>query len=156
MPALNQDFIIFDLDQFQVRFNVTDANESLINGDQRLWWGVSDSSTDGSSAAFLKIERSNAAWTNSTGTSEDVDFGSTTLVNIQSTYVDILVKLASPNSNEGKGGSKSLQPSSASYPATYYHECIYSSAGNQNNANGIATGQITVYKSMFTQEGYRV
>ncbi len=159
MPALNQDFIIFDLDQFQVRFNVTDATETLINGDERLWWGVADSSTEGSGpqSSYLKIERSNATWTNTTGTSVDVDFGSTDLVSIQSTYVDILVKLASPSSaNDGKGGSKSLQPSNASYPAFYYHECIFSSDGNQNNANGIATGQITVYKSMFTAENYRV
>lgn len=158
MPALNQDFLIYDLDQFQVRFNVTDAAETLINGDQRLWWGVADSSTDGSGPqnSYLKIERSNAAWTNSTGTSVDVNFGSTALVNIQPTYVDILVRLAPPASSLGKGGSKSLQPSNASYPAFYYHECIFASDGNQNNSNGIATGQITVNKSMFTQEGYRV
>ena len=158
MPALNQDFIIYDLDQFQVRFNVTDAQSSLIdpNGDQRVWWGVSDSNTDGSGgqSSYLKIERSNANWTQQTA-NINVNFGSTNLVSVQDTYIDILVKIPALSNTDGKGGSKSLQPSNASYPAFYYHECIYSIDGGQLNSNGIATGQITVYRSMFTDKGYR-
>lgn len=158
MPALNQDFIIYDLDQFQVRFNVTDAQASLVDpgGNQRIWWGVSDSNTSGGGpqSNYLLIERANANWSTAVGTI-NVDFGSTALVSVQDTYIDILVKIPAPSTNDGKGGSIDLQPSPASYPAFYYHECIYSTDTSQHNSNGIATGQITVYRSMFTDEGYR-
>ena len=61
MPALNQDFIIYDLDEFQVRFNVSDAAVDLDDTNARAWWGVAENVTDTSPL----IERStNASWTN--------------------------------------------------------------------------------------------
>ena len=157
MPAENQDFIIHDLDEFQVRFNVTDAVNSLVNGTtSRAWWGVATSV----STTTPLIQRSNTSWTDPTGTPLNVDFGNTSLqLAIAPTYIDVLVYLKPlADTDEGSisiGGSKSLQPSPASYPSTYYHECIFSADNNQLDSVGIATGEITVYRSMFTDAGYR-
>ena len=155
MPALNQNFTIHDLDYFQVRFNITDAVNSLDDPTARIWWGVAENSSDGEANTFLLIERSNnSSWTN-TGGGDDVDFGSTNLVALEATYVDIIVgieNLISTNIN-GKGGSISISPTS--FPGIYYHECIYSGVGSQTNSTAIATGQIEVLQSLFTEQGYR-
>ena len=155
MPALNQDFTIHDLDYFQVRFNVTDAVSAINDTSARIWWGVAENSSDGASGTYLLIERSNnSSWTN-TGGGDSVNFGSTNLVALEATYVDIIVGLESlPSGNgTGKGGSFSISPSS--FPGIYYHECIFSGQGSQTNSTAIATGQITVLQSLFTEQGYR-
>jgi hypothetical protein len=151
MPALNQNFIIHDLDYFQVRFNITDAVNPLDNSTARCWWGVAEDSSDGSSGTYLLIERSNNTWTN-TGVGDTVNFGSTTLLTIEPTYVDIIVGVQNITAG-GKGGSYNLTPTS--FPGVYYHECIYSGTGAQTNSTAIATGQITVLQSLFTEQGYR-
>ena len=90
-------------------------------------------------------------------TFNDVNFGGVNEMTLSPTYVDILVRI-NPYSagNPGPGGSKDLQPLNASYPAYYYHECIYAGQGNQQDSVGIATGQITVNRSLFTEQGYRI
>jgi len=153
MPALNQNFTIHDLDYFQVRFNVTDASSAINDSTARIWWGVAENSSDGASGTFLLIERSNnATWTN-TGGGNDVNFGSTTLVALEATYVDIIVSIPNLANTTGKGGSISISPTS--FPGVYYHECIFSGAGSQTNSTAIATGQIEVLQSLFTEQGYR-
>lgn len=154
MPALNQDFTIHDLDYFQVRFNVTDSVNAINDTGARVWWGVAENSSDGASGTFLLIERSNNSWTNSGG-GDTVGFGSAALVALEATYVDIIVGLKSLASNDvtGKGGSFNISPSS--FPGTYYHECIFSGVDSQQNSTAIATGQITVLQSLFTEQGYR-
>jgi len=153
MPALNQNFTIHDLDYFQVRFNVTDASSAINDSTARIWWGVAENSSDGASGTFLLIERSNnATWTN-TGGGDDVTFGSTTLVALEATYVDIIVSIPNLANTTGKGGSISISPTS--FPGVYYHECIFSGAGSQTNSTAIATGQIEVLQSLFTEQGYR-
>jgi len=153
MPALNQNFTIHDLDYFQVRFNVTDASSAINDSTARVWWGVAENSSDGASGTFLLIERSNnATWTN-TGGGDDVTFGSTTLVALEATYVDIIVSIPNLANTTGKGGSISISPTS--FPGVYYHECIFSGAGSQTNSTAIATGQIEVLQSLFTEQGYR-
>ena len=155
MPALNQNFTIHDLDYFQVRFNVTDSVNAINDTDARVWWGVAENSSDGASGTFLLIERSNASWTNTVGGNDTVGFGSTTLVALEATYVDIVVGLESLASGNvtGKGGSFSISPSS--FPGIYYHECIFSGVDSQTNSTALATGQITVLQSLFTEQGYR-
>ena len=148
MPAENQNFIIHDLDEFQVRFNVTDAVGSLVGTNARAWWGVSSTT---SPTDPLEIQRSNAAWAAPGGTLSNVNFGATSVLNIQPTFIDVLVKLREINSTEG--GSISISP--ASFPGTFYHECIFSSANNQTDSVGIATGEITVLQSLFTENLYR-
>ena len=155
MPALNQNFTIHDLDYFQVRFNVTDALSAINDTGARIWWGVADNSSEGESGTYLLIERSNDDWTNSIVGNDDVDFGSTLLVALEATYVDIIVGLENLVSTDGKGGSVALTPSSGNYPAIYYHECIFGGAGSQTNSTAIATGQIEVLQSLFTEQGYR-
>lgn len=153
MPALNQDFIIYDLDEFQVRFNISDAVNDLDSSNARAWWGVAADVTD----TTPLIERStNSSWT-STATFNDVNFGGPAEMTLSPTYIDILVRI-NPNSagNSGPGGSIDLQPSLASYPAFYYHECIYAGQGDQQDSVGVATGQITVNQSLFTEQNYRV
>ena len=148
MPAENQDFTIHDLDEFQVRFNVTDAVGSLLNGtDSRAWWGVSSTT---SPTSTLEIQRSNAAW-GADGGFDSVNFGATSELNIQPTFIDVLVQLKEINATEG--GSVSISP--ASFPDTFYHECIFSATNNQVDSVGIATGEITVLQSLFTENLYR-
>ena len=148
MPAENQNFIIHDLDEFQVRFNVTDAVGSLVGTNARAWWGVSSTT---SPTDPLEIQRSNAAWAAPGGTLSNVNFGATSVLNIQPTFIDVLVKLREINSTEG--GSISISP--ASFDGTFYHECIFSSTNNQVDSVGIATGEITVKQSLFTENLYR-
>jgi len=150
MPAENQNFTIHDLDEFQVRFNVTDAVGSLVSTNSRAWWGVS---SDDSPTSTLVIQRSNAAWaviTSPAGLS-NVNFGDVSELNIQPTFIDVLVKLREINSTEG--GSISISPTT--FPDTFYHECIFSYANNQTDSVGIATGEITVLQSLFTESNYR-
>lgn len=158
MPALNQDFIIYDLDEFQVRFNISDAINDLDGANAEAWWGVAENVTD--TGTTLKIQRStsNTGWSNPGGNPpfNDVDFGGSGEMTISPTYIDILVRLDESNvTNAGSGGSIDLQPLNASYPAYYYHECIYAPDGNQQDSVGVATGQITVNQSLFTAQGYR-
>lgn len=158
MPALNQDFIIYDLDEFQVRFNISDAVNDLDDSNARAWWGVAADVTD----TTPLIERStNASWTNPGSGAptnfNDVDFGDPSEMTLSPTYIDILVRINPGGAgNSGPGGSIDLQPLNASYPAFYYHECIYAGDGNQQDSVGVATGQITVNQSLFTGQNYRV
>ena len=157
MPALNQDFTIHDLDYFQVRFNVTDAVNAIDDASSRAWWGVAESSSDGSGPQnnYLLIERSNANWAVPSSPFINVDFGDTNFLSIEPTYIDILVVLKDIADNDQKGGSAALTPSSGNYPATYYHECIFAGNGGQRSSTAIATGQITVERSLFTELAYR-
>ncbi len=156
MPALNQDFTIHDLDYFQVRFNVTDAVNAIDDATARAWWGVAENSSDGAAGTYLLIERSNLAWGVPTGF-ENVNFGNTNTLSLQPTYIDVLVVLKdiADTNQDQKGGSAALTPSSGDYPATYYHECIYAGNGAPRSSTSIATGQITVLQSLFTELEYR-
>ena len=148
MPAENQNFTIHDLDEFQVRFNVTDAVGSLLNGtDSRAWWGVSSTNLPTST---LVIQRSNAAW-GADGGFDPVNFGATSELNIQPTFIDVLVKLKELSATEA--GSIDISPTT--FDGTFYHECIFSSTNNQVDSVGIATGEITVKQSLFTENFYR-
>jgi len=149
MPAENQNFTIHDLDEFQVRFNVTDAVGSLLNGtDSRAWWGVSSTTSPASST--LVIQRSNGTW-GTTGGFTQVNFGAASELNIQPTFIDVLVKLKELSATEG--GSIDISPTT--FDGTFYHECIFSSTNNQVDSVGIATGEITVKQSLFTENDYR-
>tara|TARA_R110000822_G_scaffold66374_2_gene162093 strand:- start:879 stop:1352 length:474 start_codon:yes stop_codon:yes gene_type:complete len=156
MPAVNQDFTIHDLDYFQVRFNVTDATNAIDDSTARAWWGVAENSSDGAQGTYLLIERSNLSWNAALGF-EQVNFGNTAYLSIEPTYIDVLVVLKDiiDTSTAQKGGSAALTPSSGNYPATYYHECIYAGNGAPRSSTAIATGQITVERSLFTELAYR-
>ena len=148
MPAENQNFIIHDLDEFQVRFNVTDAVGSLVGTNARAWWGVSSTT---SPTDPLEIQRSNAAWAAPGAPLSNVNFGNASELNIQPTFIDVLVKLKELSATEG--GSIDISPTT--FDGTFYHECIFSSTNNQVDSVGIATGEITVKQSLFTENLYR-
>ena len=150
MPAENQNFIIHDLDEFQVRFNVTDAVGSLVGTNARAWWGVS-STTSPSPPSTLVIQRSNDIWAAPGAPLSNVNFGNASELNIQPTFIDVLVKLKELSATEG--GSIDISPTT--FDGTFYHECIFSSANNQQDSVGIATGEITVKQSLFTENFYR-
>lgn len=149
MPAVNQDFTIHDLDRFQVRFNVTDAEGTLDTTDARVWWGVADDSA----SSTIHIQRAEASWASAglPGGVDNVNFGSATQAVISPQYIDIIVSLKEPVA--GLGGSVDISPSS--FPDTYYHECIFGGTNDQMESTGIATGTITVLQSLFTEQNYR-
>ena len=47
------------------------------------------------------------------------------------------------------------QSATLSSDATYYHELVFSGTSNQEATNVIATGNLTVKRSLFTKIGYR-
>lgn len=147
MPAVNQDFTIHDLDRFQVRFNVTDAEGTLDTSDAKVWWGVADNSA----SSTIHIQRAEAPWADPGGGLQNVSFGSTAQALISPQYIDIIVSLKEPVA--GLGGSVDISPSS--FPDTYYHECIFGGTNDQMESTGIATGTITVLQSLFTEQNYR-
>jgi len=56
MALLNQDFVKFDYDTFQIRFTITDATTSLAS--YRAWWGVSSAAT-----GTTIVEKASSGWT---------------------------------------------------------------------------------------------
>ena len=130
MALLDQDFIKFDQDTFQIRFTITDATVSLSS--YRAWWGVSETATGPSI-----IEKATTGWVSPalSGSNDQ----------LQMTASSAVVKLG--QADFGLGG---LQPST-----TYYHELVLSSDGDEDTSVVVASGEFTVNPSLFTTQGYR-
>ena len=56
MALLNQDFIKFDYDTFQIKFTITDATTDLST--YSAWWGVSSAATN----TTLVVEKATSNW----------------------------------------------------------------------------------------------
>ena len=130
MALLNQDFVKFDYDTFQIRFTITDATTSLSN--YRAWWGVSSAAT-----GTTIVEKASSGWT-----SPSIAGGSS---QIQMGVSSVTVKL-----NQGDFGPGQLLPNTS-----YYHELVLSSDGNEDTSVVVASGEFTVNPSLFTTDGNR-
>ena len=144
MPTTGQNFSIHDLDQFQLRFNVTDNVAAINVTDARGWWGVGDDVDDDNPP---KMQKSNAAWIGNS----PVNFAG---MNLGNSNIDCLSVL---NNNGNYDGTINLQPTWGSDQTSvdYYHELVYSATGQANNSTVVATGTLTVYRSAFTELGFR-
>lgn len=131
MALLNQDFIKFDYDTFQIKFTITDATTSLAS--YRAWWGVSSAAT-----GTTIVEKASSGWVAPT-------FPSGGNTQIQMGVSSVTVKLGQADFGIGK-----LLPNT-----TYYHELVLSSNGNEDTSVVVASGAFTVNPSLFTSEGYR-
>lgn len=131
MALLNQDFIKFDEDTFQIRFTITDATVSLV--DYEAWWGVSLSATSTTSV----IEKASSNWT-------------TTTPLTTTTGITMQVSSAVITLNQEDFGSGKLLPGN-----TYYHELVLSASGDEDDSVVVASGEFTVNPSLFTNRGYR-
>lgn len=142
MPTSGQAFSIHDLDEFQLRFNVTDNVGDLDVTDAKGWWGVSDTVTD----TGINMQKSNAAW--------DVNITNYGGMDINANSIDCFSVL---NSNGNYDGTIELQPTwgASETSVSYYHELVYSATGEALNSTVIATGTLTVYRSAFTQKNFR-
>lgn len=131
MALLNQDFIKFDYDTFQIKFTITDATTTLSG--YSAWWGVSSAATDTS----LVVEKVSSGWTTgpTAGDNTEIEMGVSSAI----------VKLY--QSDFGVGG---LQPNT-----TYYHELVLSATGTENDSVVVASGDFTVNPSLFTNNSYR-
>ena len=130
MALLNQDFVKFDYDTFQIRFTITDATTSLAS--YTAWWGVSSAAT-----GTTIVEKASSGWV-----SPAIGGGSSQIVMGVSS---VTVKL-----NQGDFGPGQLLPNTS-----YYHELVLSSDGNEDTSVVVASGEFTVNPSLFTTEGYR-
>jgi hypothetical protein len=130
MALLNQDFIKFDYDTFQIRFTITDATTSLSG--YTGWWGVSETPT-GSTV----VEKVSSGWTTgpSSGSNAQLEMGVSTAT----------VKLSQADFGVGN-----LLPNTV-----YYHELVLSPDGTEENSVVVASGDFTVNPSLFTESGYR-
>lgn len=131
MALLNQDFVKFDYDTFQIRFTITDATTSLAS--YRAWWGVSSAAT-----GTTIVEKASSGWSVPT-------FPSGGNTQIQMGVSSVTVKLGQSDFGIGK-----LLPNT-----TYYHELVLSSDGDEDTSVVVASGEFTVNPSLFTSESYR-
>lgn len=131
MALLNQDFVKFDYDTFQIRFTITDATTSLAS--YTAWWGVSSAAT-----GTTIVEKASSGWTVPT-------FPSGGNTQIQMGVSSVTVKLGQSDFGIGK-----LLPNT-----TYYHELVLSSDGDEDTSVVVASGEFTVNPSLFTSESYR-
>ena len=157
MASFNQNFTIYDLDRFMVRFHVVDIESSLDNDTNTVWWGVSTTPSPSPWGSDVKIQK-----TNLTGWYEAPPVPAIQPVPviggavIYSSYIDIEIPLNSGSAASNQSGSVNLNPTfTDSSPVTYYHECVFADDGHQQGSTVIATGTLTVYESLFTKQGYR-
>ena len=146
MATSGQNFAIYDLDQFQLRFNVTDAVGSLNSSEAEGWWGVSDTVTD----TTINMQKSTNGWS-AGGSTQVPNFAGMT---INANSIDCFAVL---NSNGNYDGTIELQPTwgTGETSVDYYHELVYDDGGEQEGSTVIATGTLTVYRSAFTQKNFR-
>ena len=131
MALLNQDFVKFDYDTFQIRFTITDATTSLAS--YTAWWGVSSAAT-----GTTIVEKASSGWLAPT-------FPSGGNTQIQMGVSSVTVKLGQADFGPGQ-----LLPNT-----TYYHELVLSSNGDEDTSVVVASGEFTVNPSLFTSESYR-
>ena len=96
------------------------------------------------------MQKSNGTWT--PGAQSNTVANHTGLT-VYSNYIDVEVVLSNGAVGTYSTGSESLTP--VTYPHDYYHECVYSALGEQENSTVIATGTLTVNKSIFTSIAQR-
>jgi hypothetical protein len=130
MALLNQDFVKFDYDTFQIRFTITDATTSLAS--YTAWWGVSSAAT-----GTTIVEKASLGWLTGppAGNTNQIVMGVST----------VTVKLGQADFGIGK-----LLPNTS-----YYHELVLSSDGYEDTSVVVASGEFTVNPSLFTSEDYR-
>jgi hypothetical protein len=130
MALLNQDFVKFDYDTFQIRFTITDATTSLAS--YTAWWGVSSAAT-----GTTIVEKASLGWVTGppAGNTNQIVMGVST----------VTVKLGQADFGVGK-----LLPNTS-----YYHELVLSSDGDEDTSVVVASGEFTVNPSLFTSESYR-
>ena len=130
MALLNQDFVKFDYDTFQIRFTITDATTSLAS--YTAWWGVSSAAT-----GTTIVEKASSGWVTGppAGNTNQIVMGVST----------VTVKLGQADFGPGQ-----LLPNT-----TYYHELVLSSDGDEDTSVVVASGEFTVNPSLFTSESYR-
>lgn len=133
MASLDQDVVVFDHDQLQLKFNVIDAADSLYSLSARGWWGIATSPS--SSVIF---EKTNGAWS-ATGTVPPT--GNTGQLSVASYYLNVYIKHAD---------MLNLTPGSE-----YYHELVYTAQNDTNQTLVLSNGKYFVSKSIMTELGMR-
>ena len=156
MAAEGQNFAIFDLDEFTLRFNVTDAEANINPGSAEAWWGVSDSDVSTvTQYSDLKMQKSTGGWGGNSGvTAIPTTIGG---LDINALSIDCASRLSNGSPGGYYTGSINLQPDSwgSDTSVEYYHELIWDDLGEQKGSIVLATGTLTVHRSAFTELGYR-
>jgi len=128
MALLNQDFIKFDYDTFQIKFTITDATTDLST--YSAWWGVSSAATDTS----LVVQKATTDW---------AGFGVSTGISMGNSSATVSL-------GQADFGGSGLESGT-----TCYHELVLSATGSESDSVVVASGDFTVNPSLFTSNTYR-
>lgn len=153
MPALNQNFIKFERDNFSIQWTVVDATTILGSNNYQAWWGLSDNNTPDYAFAPLVERRSNFSGI-TFDTSTDPEDCSTTATSISGVTTGITVGTYTVTLNLDYATMSTIDP------GDYYHELVLmprTSGGLVYQCRSIvsATGILTINESMFTEYSYR-
>jgi len=157
MASTSQNFAIHNLDKFSVQFTITDAESTLINGSERGWWGVATAANSDSSG--VKMQKSNGAWTDNAIPGAAIQVQNHQGLTISSNAISCTAPLNHGGGSTRITGSLALMPAQpqpsdgGNYPVTYFHECVYTGTGEQGGSTVVATGTLTVHRSLFTSIG---
>jgi len=156
MASTGQNFAIHSLDKFQVKFTITDNLTAMNDAAADGWWGVATAANSNSSG--VKMQKSSGTFTvSSAGSAVQVQDHDGLL--ISSNFITCEAVL-----NNGGGGTRitgsvaflPAQPTTgdgSNYPQTFFHELVYSGAGAADNSTVVATGTLTIHRSLFTSVG---
>jgi len=143
MAQLNQDFIKFQKDTFDIKFTITDATVDI--SDYQAWWGCytgTPQNYPGDATAPVDtpiIEKATTGWTtNAVGIVGEITMGSN-FVTVHLTQSDF----------NGNSVTNKL------YEGEFYHELVLGSNVNGSDSVVVATGTMTINPSLFTNNEYR-
>tara|TARA_Y100001972_G_C7660549_1_gene333083 strand:+ start:325 stop:813 length:489 start_codon:yes stop_codon:yes gene_type:complete len=158
MASTGQNFAIHSLDKFSVKFTITDNLSALNAGGTDGWWGVATAANSNSSG--VKMQKSSGTFTVSSqgGAVQVQDHGG---LSISSNGITCEAALNNGTSGTRITGSVAflpLQPAitdglTGAYPQTFFHELVYSGTGDADSSTVVATGTLTIHRSLFTSVG---
>jgi hypothetical protein len=156
MASTGQNFAIHSLDKFSVQFTITDAESAINAGGAGGWWGVATAANSNSSG--VKMQKSNGTFVaSSTG-------GASQVQNHQGLSISSNAITCEATLNNGGGSTRitgsvaflPVQPATSdgsNYPQTFFHELVYTGDGDADNSTVVATGTLTIHRSLFTSVG---
>lgn len=141
MAKLDQNFTKFQKDSFQLKFTITDATTSLSNF--QAWWGCYPTIPDdwnGSQQNTPVVQKATLGWTTGAAGSvgSEITVGPSWVV-VRLTQGDFIGNGVTTGLSEG----------------TYYHELIMGQNINGSDSVVVASGEMTISPSLFTNNLFR-
>jgi hypothetical protein len=156
MASTGQNFAIHALDKFQVKFTITDNLAAINDAGADGWWGVATAANSNSSG--VKMQKSSGTFTVSSagGAVQVQDHDGLSIASDSITCEAALNNGGGSTRITGSVALLPVQPTTSdggSYPATFFHELVYSGTGEADSSTVVATGTLTIHRSLFTSVG---